>query len=153
MTFDEYMRMVEDGNFPEDPRVPVGTSFKNESGSIENIAFGKFGGLAFISTDPMKIRSNHYHKTDYHFLQVVWGSVHYYWRPVGSREAPKMQIFECEDVFFTPPMVEHAVFIPPGGGAEMLSLSRLSRRHSDHEADLVRVQLIKLEDDKVVTCP
>jgi quercetin dioxygenase-like cupin family protein len=115
-----------------------------------NIAFGKFGGLADIISKKGSIRSNHYHKTDYHFLQVMMGAVHYYWRPAGSKEEPKIEIFRPGDVFFTPPMVEHAVYSPHG--SEMLSISHLSRRHADHEADLIRVPLIKLEGGEVVTC-
>lgn len=150
MTFDEYMRAVEDGNYPEEPRVPVGTMFTNDNGSIVNMAFGKFGGFALINSNPQSIRSNHYHKTDYHFLTVTVGAVHYYWRPVGSKGEPKVEIFRAGDTFFTPPMVEHAVYSQRA--SDIMSLSRLSRRHDTHEADLVRVEMVKLEGDSVVTC-
>lgn len=149
MTWDEYMRAVEDGNFPEDPRVPPREApFENENGFISNIAFGDFGGLAFISSKPGSIRSNHYHKTDSHFITVLSGAVHYYWRPVDSKEDPREEIFRMGDTFFTPPMVEHAVYSPRS--SEILALSYLSRRHADHEADVVRVKLMKLDGDKVV---
>jgi hypothetical protein len=149
MNFDEYMRAVEDGKYPEDPRVPPPTTFNNDSGGIINIAFGKFGGLALINSKPMTIRSNHYHKTDWHFLTVVAGTVHYYFRPAGSGAEPRVEIFRMGDTFFTPPMVEHAVFSPRG--SEMWALSMLSRRHADHEADLVRVKLLTIEDGKPTT--
>jgi len=150
MTFDEYMRAVEDDKYPEDPRVPAGPSFENDNGSILNLAFGDFGGVAIINSTPKSIRSNHYHKTDYHFLAVMVGYVLYYWRPAGSKEEPKMAVYHAGDMFFTPPMVEHAVYSP--NGSEIVSMSKLSRRHENHEADLVRVPVIRLEDGDVVFC-
>lgn len=142
-TWDEYMRAVEDGKFPSNPRVPPREKpFENENGFISNIAFGKFGGLAFISSRPGTIRSNHYHKTDWHFISVLSGAVHYYWRPVGSTEDPQVEIFRMGDTFFTPPMVEHAVFSQRS--TEIIALSSLSRRHATHESDVVRVKLMKM---------
>lgn len=150
MKFDEYMRAVEDGNFPEDPRVPPGTFFQNDNGIITNLCFGKFGGVALLTCESGSIRSNHYHKTDSHFIVVMDEQVDYYWRPAGSKEPPKMATFRRGETFFTPPMVEHAVYSPYH--SLILSVSKLSRRHDDHEADLVRVPLIRLERERVVVC-
>lgn len=146
MTFDEYMRAVEEGNYPSDPRVPANEAYKDSNGIITNLAFGKFGGAAFIYSTVGSIRSNHYHKTDSHFLCVVNGRVRYLWRPAevrdetGKKPEPEQATFGPGDVFFTPPMMEHAVVTMET--SEIISVSRLSRRHSDHEADLVRIQLV-----------
>jgi len=148
MNFDEYVRAVEEGNYPEDPKVPAEAPFLNGNGAIRNIAFGAFGGIALIESTPRSIRSNHYHKTDWHYLLVVEGIVHYYYRPAGSKAEPTLLIARPGDVFFTPPMMEHAVFTPTT--SRMVSISRLARRHADHEADLVRVPLLRLEDDKLI---
>ena len=145
-TFDEYMRAVETGNYPESPLVPpFEPPFVNDKGSITSWALGQFGGLAFIISSPRSIRSNHYHKTDWHFLYMLSGVVRYFWRPVGSQEKPKEMVMWPGNLFFTPPMVEHAVLSIAAN--EILSLSKLSRRHVDHEADVVRVPpLVELEN-------
>ena len=148
-SFDEYMRAVEDGRYPTEPRVPVGTEFVNENGNIVNMAFGKFGGLALINSKEGSIRSNHYHKTDWHFITVMSGVVHYYWRPAGSSEEPQMEIFRMGETFFTPPMVEHGIYSPRE--TDIMALSRISRRHADHEADVVRIKLISLDGERIVT--
>lgn len=153
-TFDEIMRMVEAGEFPEEPRVALGEAFRNDVGSILNVALGKFGGVALISSIAGSIRSNHYHKTDWHFLYVLSGSVHYYYRKAGpsgqeGKATPKLDIYRRGEMFFTPPMVEHAVY--SASASEILSISLLARRHDTHEDDLVRVKLLTKEDGKLVT--
>lgn len=148
--FDEYMRAVETGEYPDDPLVPpFEPPFINDKGTISNWAHGQFGGLAYIVSHQNSIRSNHYHKTDWHFLLVLLGRVHYFWRPVGSKEKPKKKIIQKGSAFFTPPMVEHAVFSVTR--TQILSLSKLSRRHDDHEADVVRVPpLVELRNGVLV---
>jgi dTDP-4-dehydrorhamnose 3,5-epimerase-like enzyme len=121
-----------------------------------NIAFGKFEGAALIESHRDTIRSNHYHLTDWHYLAVVSGRLDYYWRkvsgPPGSIMATtQKQTFKSGDVFFTPPRVMHALYFHEH--TVLVSLSRNARRHYEHEADLVRSQLIEIEDDVVKLIP
>lgn len=155
MTFDEYMKRVEYGIYPDDPKVVLDEPFRNANGSILNLGFGAFGGTALIGSAAGSVRSNHYHKTDWHFLYVLRGSVHYYYRPAdvkdtdGKKPEPSVMIFREGEMFFTPPMMEHAVYSP--SATEMISVSKNARRHVDHEADLVRVELLSVEDGRLVT--
>lgn len=151
--FDAYMASVADADlglrdYPSDPKVPGGTPFLDKNGSIHNVAFANLGGAAVIESVARSIRSNHYHKTDWHFLVVLHGVLNYYARPAGSSADPEVYIFREGDIFFTGPMVEHAVFSPTT--STLLSLSRLSRRHDTHEGDVVRSPLIENINGKIV---
>jgi len=148
-TLDDYVAAVEAGEYPENPIVPEERSFTNENGSLRNLVYGAFGGATIIDSAPNSIRSNHYHKTDWHYLTVVEGLVLYYWRPAGSQMDPEMVTIRAGQTFFTPPMVEHAV--RSLNNTRMISFSKLARRPSTHDADLVASPLIQVVEGKVVT--
>ena len=94
-------------------------------------------GVALITSKAGTERSNHYHKQDYHWLFVISGEAHYQERAVGAAEYPDPEVFKAGEMFFTPPMREHRVFFPVA--TVLLSLSRYSRKHLEHEGDVVRV--------------
>lgn len=138
MTNQDYITRVLLRDWPADPAVPAGPTFINAAGRINNLLLGgKIASVAIIHSEPGATRSNHYHQTDWHFLHVLAGSVRYLWRPTGSAEKPRERLFHAGEMFFTPPMMEHATLFPEGG--VLLSLARNSRDHASHEADLVRV--------------
>src|SRR5678815_2146227 len=89
-------------------------------------------------------RARHYHKQDCHWLYVVRGEVKYYERPIGSTATPEAQHYFEGEMFFTPPMVEHAMYFPRD--TILVSMSDRSRTHEEHEADVVRVEF-KLPED------
>lgn len=150
MTFEEYVRAVDRGEYPPDPRVILDPPVLTPAGGIWNLAFGKFEGAALIESLPHSVRSNHYHRTDWHYLVVMAGSVDYYWREVGDVNEPRIKRFKTSDVFFTPPMVEHALYFPEH--TVLVSISKNARRHDDHEADLVRIKLVEIVDDEIKIC-
>ena len=94
-----------------------------------------------ITSKKGAIRANHYHKTDWHFCYVVSGVIDYLERPVGSKRKPKKTRFKAGDMFFTPPMAEHAMLFPED--TVFLTLSRNARNPAAYEKDLVRVELVK----------
>jgi uncharacterized RmlC-like cupin family protein len=143
---DQYLEDVALRRYPEDPEVPMPPGFSNEAGEIVNVLFArdleiKITSVALIHSVAGAIRSNHFHKTDWHFMIVVGGEMHYYWRTAGSSEEPRLKVFKPGQLMFTPPFVEHATYFPVP--TTILTLARNVRNHYEHENDLVRVPLIK----------
>ena len=141
----EFSGLVDRGTYPEQVAVPLDQPFVNANGVIQNLLLERFTSAAIISSVPGAIRANHYHKTDWHYSYVVKGSVWYYWRPVGSTEKPRHQVFGQGTMFFTPPLVEHAMFFPEDSA--FLTFAKNIRDHDHHESDVVRVELVRAERD------
>jgi len=144
MNHSECMYAVAAGHWPEDPLVPPPEqNLETLPRGIDNVCQPDhegpmFGGAAIIDSHAGQIRSNHYHLTDWHFLRVISGTMVYLWRPARSAADPSSLVVRPGGTVFTPPEVEHLCYFPEG--ASVLSLSRLSRRTGEHEADLVRVR-------------
>jgi quercetin dioxygenase-like cupin family protein len=156
MTSREYNTKVELGKYPEDPTVPVDDVFKNDAGSILNLVFhhnetARPSGVEIIHSKKNAIRSNHYHKTDWHYMYVVEGEMTYFWRPVNrphgdmAAHAPRMRVYKKGEMMFTPPLVEHASFF--NEDTILLVISHNVRDKEHHEADLVRKKLVSVEFD------
>lgn len=90
-----------------------------------------------IHTDRGKVRSNHYHKRDAHYLYVLQGSFLYTeWGPKDSDEPVNLTI-KTGEMVYTPPMRAHlCTFIE---NTTLISISKLTRTHDNHEADVVRL--------------
>lgn len=124
----------------QDVIVPLPAPFVDERGEIQNLAEGAFGSALVITSRTGAIRANHYHKTDYHYCWLQSGRVVYYYRPVGSKTPPAEITIGPGQVFYTPPMEEHAMrFLDD---SVMLCFARNSRSMANYEADTVRVPLI-----------
>ena len=120
---------------------PLLASFQDERGEIKTIVEGQaFSSVLRISSKAGAIRANHYHKTDYHYCFLESGRMEYYERPVGSKDAPKCVPIKAGQVFYTGPMLEHAMkFLED---SVFWCFSRNSRAQADYESDTVRVKLI-----------
>ena len=94
----------------------------------------------WITSKKGSVRANHYHKSDWHFCYVVSGSIEYYHRPHGSGQEPEMVLVNKGELFFTPPMVDHAMVFPED--TVFLTLGRNSRRQEVYEADVERIDPI-----------
>jgi len=91
------------------------------------------------------VRANHYHRTDWHFCYVLSGSIEYYERPTGSNQKPNKVLIRTGELFFTPPMVDHAMVFPED--TVFLTLGRNSRKQEAYEADVVRIPPIHEHED------
>lgn len=143
-TNDSYTFRVEAGDWPDDPSVPLDEPFVDERGSIQNLVLRPVGGTAVIFSKAGTVRSNHYHKTDWHYIYVASGRVLYYERDAGSDAMPEPRRYGPGDMFFTPPMREHCVAFLDD--SVIFTMSRNPRSHEGHEADLVRVQFVDPKD-------
>jgi hypothetical protein len=136
----EFSALVDKGTYPEQVAVPLDQPFVNENGEISNLLLERFTSCAVIRSNRGAVRANHYHKTDWHYSYVHTGVVWYYWRPVGSKVPPQHQRFPAGTMFFTPPLVEHAMFFPEE--TTFFTFAKNIRDQEHHESDVVRVALI-----------
>ena len=117
--------------------------FLSDAGKIQNLVeLAKddgFRGVAIIDSKAGSRRSSHYHRTDAHRLYVLSGSMLYTERRYGSGTIVKFTVHAGEMVY-TPPMVEHWTAFDED--TRLISISKLSRNHEEHERDLVRVDWI-----------
>ena len=125
---------------PKDVIVKTEDPFVDERGEIIPLVDLPMKSCVLITSKKGTIRANHYHKTDWHFCYVLKGAIEYYHRPVGSKEPPDKIVVKEGQLFFTPPMVEHAMAFRED--TVFLTLGRNSRRQQSYESDLVRTELI-----------
>ena len=93
-----------------------------------------------ITSKKGTVRANHYHKTDWHYCYVVSGRIAYYHRPTGTDGEPERVVVEAGQLFFTPPMDDHAmVFLED---TVFLTLGRNPRDRQSYESDVVRIDPI-----------
>ncbi|HEX2658996.1 MAG TPA: cupin domain-containing protein [Polyangia bacterium] len=142
----EFSALVDKGTFPDQVAVPIDAPFVNANGEIYNLLLERFTSVALIRSNAGAIRANHYHKTDWHYSYVQSGEVWYYWRPVGSKEQPRHQKFPAGTMFFSPPMVEHAMFFPVE--TTFLTFAKNIRDTEHHEEDVVRIPIIAAARDE-----
>lgn len=120
--------------------VDLPQTFVNDAGWIQNIletTTDPACGVALIHCYAGSRRSSHHHRTDWHILYVIHGEMHYAERKLGSGTVVKFTVKPGQAVR-TGPRVEHWTTFPKE--TLLLSISRLSRAHDEHEKDVVRVE-------------
>jgi len=128
-------------NWPKTVIVPLEKPFVDARGLIQSLADAPMRSALIITSKKGTVRANHYHRSDWHYCYVMSGSIEYHHRPVGSKEKPERVLIKTGQVFFTPPMVEHAMVFPED--TTFLTLSHNKRDQKAYEDDLVRVELVK----------
>ncbi len=64
--------------------------------------------VAVVTSVKGAVRGNHYHKTDYHYCWLQRGAMVYLYRRVGETGRPRQWTITPGQLFYTPPMHEHA---------------------------------------------
>lgn len=136
----EYAKAVDESRFPPEVEVPIDEGFADDRGEICNLLLTPITSVAEIVSKRGSVRANHYHKTDWHYAYVAKGEVLYFERPIGSTEVQEPQRFGPGQMFFTRPMVEHAMLFTEE--STIYTFAKNVRDHDTHEADLVRVEFI-----------
>ena len=121
-------------------KIKLPKEFKDKRGIIKNLINFNFGSCVLINSNKNSIRANHYHKKHWHFIYILEDKLKYYYRKVGSNKKPLMKKFFTDDLFFTPPMYEHALLFTKR--TNFITLGKASRTKQSYENDLVRVNLI-----------
>ena len=114
--------------------------FIDERGAIQPLLDIDMKSSVLITSESGSIRANHYHKTDWHYCYVLIGEIKYYHRPHGNKELPKEIIIKEKQMFFTPPMIDHAMVFTKS--TQFLTWSRNSRVQEVYEADVCRISPI-----------
>lgn len=127
--------------WPREAMVPLDPPFVDDRGAIQPLVDVPMQSALLITSKRGSLRANHYHKTDWHYCYVIEGRIEYFFRPHGSAEEPERIVVPRGEMFFTPPMVDHAMrFLDD---TAFLALSGNPRDQEAYEADVVRVQLIE----------
>jgi quercetin dioxygenase-like cupin family protein len=133
----EYTTLVDEGKFPTDMLVPLPKAFVNDAGVIQNLLLTPITSIAIITSKMGSVRSNHYHKTDWHYLYIVSGSVIYYERNIDGSDI-KITTYRTGEMFFTPPLKVHKTeFLED---TIMMSFAKNVRDHEHHEEDIIRIE-------------
>lgn len=129
-------RISSSGSF----RVEMIPPYADNRGSIQTLINTEIRNVALITSKKGTLRSNHYHKTDWHYMYMVSGSADYYFRPTGSDDEPKKLLFKAGDLLFTGAMEDHAtVFLED---SVLLAMSGHPRDQETYEEDVVRIELV-----------
>ena len=137
------MNVKSDLDMLQNPILPLKKPFSDDRGIIQNLVSlnkSRMRSAVLIESKKGSIRANHYHKVDWHYCYIISGSIEYYYRPTNSDKEPIRILINAGQVFYTPPMVEHAMVFPED--TVFLTLGGGTRLHEDYENDLVRVNLV-----------
>ena len=120
--------------------VALESPFRDSRGSIQPLVNIPTHNVSLIESKKGTVRSNHYHKTDWHYIYVVSGTVDYYFRKHGTGE--KIQRFEAKtgDMIWTPPMEDHTTVFRED--TLILALSLRPRDQEAYESDVERIVLV-----------
>ena len=128
----------EQAAFPAEVVVPLEAPFVDARGSIQPLVDAAMESCVLISSRKGTVRANHYHQTDWHYCYVLSGAIDYFHRPHGSEAAPSQVRIKQGQMFFTPPLVDHAMVFPED--TVFLTFGRNSRAQEVYEADVVRIE-------------
>lgn len=137
---EDFTQAVDEGRWPTDNAVPLPEPFVNQNGAIQNLLLKPLQSVAALTSVRGAIRANHYHRTDWHYAYVVRGRVLYFERAIGEHRVTEPQSFGPGEMFFTPPLREHAMLFTED--SLILTFAKNVRSHEEHEADLVRVAYV-----------
>jgi len=117
--------------------VPLPAPFSDERGTLQNLVDLPLGSALVIVSKKGAVRANHYHKTDFHYSWLQSGKMIYAHRPVGSQEPPSQWVITPGQLFYSPPMHEHAMLFLED--SVLFVVARNNRKSADYESDTVRI--------------
>jgi hypothetical protein len=117
--------------------IPIRRPFVDARGEIRNLIDAPLTSVAVVRSVKGAVRGNHYHKTDYHYCWLQRGGMIYLHRPAGSLATPKRWTIKPGQMFYTPPMVEHAMAFTKD--SVLFVFARNNREMARYEADTVRI--------------
>ena len=126
--------------WPKTVLVPPSHPFADARGEILPLVDVPMKSCVLISSKKGSVRANHYHRTDWHYCYVLSGTIDYYHRAVGSKAPPEKVTIGRGQMFFTGPMIEHAMVFAED--TVFLAFGRNSRAQDVYEADVVRIDPI-----------
>ena len=119
--------------------------FKNElrdvdiRGEILSIVDFNVSNVSLITCNEGTIRSNHYHKKDFHFMYVLEGKIDYFFKKLNNPEVKYKVVLPGHNIF-TPNNEVHATFFPVK--TKLIVSSGFPRDQKTYEEDTVRVKFL-----------
>ena len=117
----------------------------DDRGSIISLVDEEVRNVSIITCLPKTLRSNHWHKKDWHYMYVLEGLMEYFF--VSKNKVFFMKIKKGDNVF-TPPNELHATYFPVK--TVLLVSSKNPRDKKTYERDTVREKLIDLKNYKSI---
>jgi quercetin dioxygenase-like cupin family protein len=118
---------------------------KDKRGSIVSIVEEKTNNISIINCNSKTIRSNHFHKKDWHFMYILDGAMEYFF-------IKKNKIFFMKlkkgDIVFTPPKEIHATYFPVK--TVLLVASKNKRDKTTYEKDTIRKKFVDFKNLKSI---
>jgi len=108
-------------------------------GSIVSIVDDVVQNVSLITCNAGSIRSNHYHKKDFHYMYVLEGEIDYFYKELNNDVVHYFKV-KKNDIIFTPKNEIHATFFPLN--TKLIVSSMLPRDQETYEKDTVRVEFI-----------
>ena len=112
---------------------------KDSRGSILSICDIPCKNVSIIYCKKNTIRSNHFHKKDYHIMYVQEGEIDYFYREINSKKLKYLKV-KKDELIFTPPNEIHSTFFPKN--TKLIVSSKNPRDQATYEKDTTRVEII-----------
>ena len=112
-------------------------------GSIVSIVDDVVQNVSLITCNAGSIRSNHYHKKDFHYMYVLEGEIDYFYKELNNDVVHYFKV-KKDDIIFTPKNEIHATFFPLN--TKLIVSSMLPRDQETYEKDTVRVEFINKKE-------
>ena len=108
-------------------------------GNITSIVDYPVQNVSIIDSVKGSIRSNHFHKVDFHFMYVLEGSIDYFFKPIGSKEVRYFKVLKG-DTILSPANEIHGCYFPEC--TSLVVSSGFPRDQETYEADTTRVSFL-----------
>ncbi len=118
---------------------------KDKRGSIISLVDTKVNNISIISCFGKSIRSNHFHKKDWHYMYILDGVMEYFFMKNKKIFYIKLK---KNDLIFTPPKELHATYFPIK--TTLLVASKNKRDKKTYEKDTVRKKIIDFKNLKSI---
>jgi len=134
---EELSKIFTEDHFKNYPKVLVPQNFEDERGVIKNIADGKLGDVAIITSKANSVRANHVHDDDWHLSYLVSGSMKYFWKNEIEASETKSVVVKAGELVYTPKKSPHKMqFLED---SIFIAVSQLSRVQENYEEDTKRL--------------
>jgi len=133
----ELSAIFTEDHFKDYPKIFVAQNFEDERGVIKNIANGKLGDVAVITSKANSIRANHVHDNDWHLSYIVSGSMKYFWKNKINTSEIKSIVVKAGEMVYTPKKSPHKMHFLED--STFIAISQLSRVQENYEEDTIRL--------------
>jgi len=117
----------------------------DQRGNIISIVDDTIQNVSLITCNAGSIRSNHYHKKDFHYMYVLEGEIDYFFKDLDNDNVNYFKVNKY-DIIFTPKNEIHATFFPVN--TKLIVSSMLPRDQETYENDTLRVEFINNDNLK-----